>query len=326
QPHQEYTQVESFNHHQAHETTDEIHPQSIEPFHEDLYPEESQDEPSQELTLQSESQENQDSVQQQQYVQVASRPVTTQFSQQNGNTQGPRKQPKPQSGAPRSPLQPSQHNSFPVHDPQPQAEAFPPPQSQPLPHPFPPAQDYYEPHTFPPTQEEQEEAHAFPPTVPQAFPPSQDYYEPHGFPPTLEKADFPPTPNKAHAFPPPHVDPQLYPSQAKPQAFVPQNHNVPAFASSQTQAGTNFPQHGLAQGSQIGMGMGQYPQGTPSASPMSQTPMIGIPSKPLIPTESWKTGLFGCMENPTNALITAFFPCLTFGQIAEIGDSGHTNK
>ncbi|PHT47188.1 hypothetical protein CQW23_11396 [Capsicum baccatum] len=175
---------------------------------------------------------------------VASRPVTTQFSQQNGNTQGPRKQPKPQSGAPRSPLQPSQHNSFPVHDPQPQAEAFPPPQSQPLPHPFPPAQDYYEPHTFPPTQEEQEEAHAFPPTVPQAFPPSQDYYEPHGFSPTLDKADFPPTPNKAHAFPPPHVDPQLYPSQAKPQAFVPQNHNVPAFASSQTQAGTNFPQHG----------------------------------------------------------------------------------
>ncbi|MCD7458221.1 hypothetical protein HAX54_037569 [Datura stramonium] len=320
QPHQEYA------HQQAPETIDELPPQSIEPFHEDLYPEESRDEPSQELTMPSESRENQDSIQQQEYVLVApqpiSRPVTTQFSQQNGKTQRPRKQPKPQSGTLRSPpLKPSQHNSFPVHDLQPQAEAFPPPQSQPLPHPFPPAQDYYEPHTFPPTQE----AHTFRPTVAQSFPPAQDCYEPHGFPPTVEeREDFPPTPTKAHAFPPPQVDPRLYPPQAKPQAFVPQNHNVPAFASSQPQASTKFPQHSLAQGSQIGMDMGQYPQGTVPASPMPQTPMMGIPSKPPLPTESWKTGLFGCMEDPTNALITACFPCLTFGQIAEIVDSGQT--
>lgn len=26
------------------------------------------------------------------------------------------------------------------------------------------------------------------------------------------------------------------------------------------------------------------------------------------------------------ALVTAFFPCITFGQIAEIVDSGHTSK
>ncbi|WMV22208.1 hypothetical protein MTR67_015593 [Solanum verrucosum] len=308
QPHQEYaSQVESFDHYQAPETIDEIHPPSIESFHEDLYPEENQDEPPQELTMASESQENQDSVLQQQYVQAApqqmSRPVTTQVSQQNGKNQRPRKQPKP-----KSPLHPSQHNSFPIHDPQPQAEAFPPPQSKPLPHPFPPAQDYYEPDTFPPTQEEEE--HAFPPTVPQAFPPAQDSYEPQG---------FPPTPNKAHAFPPPQVDPQLYSPQARPHAFVPQNHNVPVFTNSQPQAGTNFPQYSLAQGSQIGMGMGQYQQGTQPASPM-----MGIPFKPLLPTESWKTGLFDCMEDPTNALITACFPCLTFGQIAEIVDSGQT--
>lgn len=310
--------------HQPPESIDELPPQSIETFHEDLYPEESQHEPSQELTMQSESQENQDSVQQQQYVlaepQPMSRPVTTKFSQQNGKNQRPRKQPRPQSAAP---LQPSQHNSFPIHDPQPQAEAFPPPQSQPMPYPFRPAQDYYEPHIFPPTQEE--EGHALPPTVPQAFPYAQDSCEPHSFPPTLEgREEFPPIPNNAHAFPPPQVDPQLYSPQARPQAFVPQNHNLPVFASSQPQAGTNFPQHSLPQGSKIGMGMGQYQQGAQPASPMPQTPMTGIPFKPLLPTESWKTGLFDCMEDPTNALVTACFPCLTFGQIAELVDSGQT--
>nr|XP_009764794.1 PREDICTED: extensin [Nicotiana sylvestris] len=333
QPHQEYTSqvVESFDHQQA-ETIEEMPPPSTELFHEDLYPEESQNEPStfasQELTMQ------QDSVQQQQSVlqappssskQPTSRPVTTRFSQQNGKTQRPRKQPQPQSATLRSQLQPSQHNSFPVHDPQPQAEAFPPPQSQPLPHAFPPAQDYYEPHVFPPTQEE---AQAFPPTpvhafpqphaqsVPQAFPPAQDCYEPHEFLPNQEeKEDFPPTPIKAHAFSPPQFDPQFFPPQAEPQSFVPQNHNV--------QAGTNFPQPN-GQFFHAANGLVQGPQGMPLVSPMPQTFMTGIPTKPLLPTESWKTGLFGCMEDPTNALITACFPCLTFGQIAEIVDSGQT--
>ncbi|XP_009764794.2 pollen-specific leucine-rich repeat extensin-like protein 3 [Nicotiana sylvestris] len=309
QPHQEYTSqvVESFDHQQA-ETIEEMPPPSTELFHEDLYPEESQNEPStfasQELTMQ------QDSVQQQQSVlqappssskQPTSRPVTTRFSQQNGKTQRPRKQPQPQSATLRSQLQPSQHNSFPVHDPQPQAEAFPPPQSQPLPHAFPPAQDYYEPHVFPPTQEE---AQAFPPTpvhafpqphaqsVPQAFPPAQDCYEPHEFLPNQEeKEDFPPTPIKAHAFSPPQFDPQFFPPQAEPQSFVPQNHNV--------QAGTNFPQPN-GQFFHAANGLVQGPQGMPLVSPMPQTFMTGIPTKPLLPTESWKTGLFGCMEDPTN--------------------------
>ncbi|KAK1289896.1 Protein PLANT CADMIUM RESISTANCE 6 [Acorus calamus] len=41
-------------------------------------------------------------------------------------------------------------------------------------------------------------------------------------------------------------------------------------------------------------------------------------------TMPWTTGLFGCMDDPTNALMTALFPCITFGQIAEIIDGGHT--
>ncbi|KAI4355622.1 hypothetical protein L6164_004376 [Bauhinia variegata] len=36
----------------------------------------------------------------------------------------------------------------------------------------------------------------------------------------------------------------------------------------------------------------------------------------------WKTGLFDCHENQTNAIMTAFLPCVTFGQIAEVLDEG----
>ncbi|KAI3996014.1 hypothetical protein MKX01_037511 [Papaver californicum] len=40
----------------------------------------------------------------------------------------------------------------------------------------------------------------------------------------------------------------------------------------------------------------------------------------------WSTGLFSCHENLKNALLTAMFPCVTFGQIAEIVDEGETNS
>ncbi|XP_030549101.2 protein PLANT CADMIUM RESISTANCE 6-like [Rhodamnia argentea] len=41
--------------------------------------------------------------------------------------------------------------------------------------------------------------------------------------------------------------------------------------------------------------------------------------------EQWTTGLFDCMQDPSNAFITALFPCITFGQIADVLDNGHTN-
>ncbi|KAJ9190215.1 hypothetical protein P3X46_001441 [Hevea brasiliensis] len=34
----------------------------------------------------------------------------------------------------------------------------------------------------------------------------------------------------------------------------------------------------------------------------------------------WTTGLFDCHEYQTNAIMTAFFPCVTFGQIVEVLD------
>ncbi|CAK9161501.1 unnamed protein product [Ilex paraguariensis] len=40
---------------------------------------------------------------------------------------------------------------------------------------------------------------------------------------------------------------------------------------------------------------------------------VGIP---------WSTGLFDCDQHQTNAVMTAFLPCVTFGQIAEVLDEG----
>ncbi|CAN4100243.1 unnamed protein product [Withania somnifera] len=36
----------------------------------------------------------------------------------------------------------------------------------------------------------------------------------------------------------------------------------------------------------------------------------------------WSTGLFDCHLDQTNAVMTAFLPCVTFGQIAEVLDGG----
>lgn len=36
----------------------------------------------------------------------------------------------------------------------------------------------------------------------------------------------------------------------------------------------------------------------------------------------WSSGLFDCHEDETNAVMTAFLPCVTFGQIAEVMDQG----
>ncbi|GJT04591.1 plant cadmium resistance 2-like protein [Tanacetum coccineum] len=39
----------------------------------------------------------------------------------------------------------------------------------------------------------------------------------------------------------------------------------------------------------------------------------------------WATGLFECYDDIPNCLITAFAPCVTFGQIAEMVDRGHNS-
>ncbi|XP_051148194.1 protein PLANT CADMIUM RESISTANCE 8-like [Andrographis paniculata] len=54
--------------------------------------------------------------------------------------------------------------------------------------------------------------------------------------------------------------------------------------------------------------VGSYPQNVATAPSLS----VG---------RSWNSGLFDCHNDPTNAVMTAFFPCVAFGQIAEVMDA-----
>ncbi|CAL9770539.1 unnamed protein product [Musa acuminata subsp. burmannicoides] len=60
----------------------------------------------------------------------------------------------------------------------------------------------------------------------------------------------------------------------------------------------------------------QLPQPRPQPLPAPSPIAYGNP---------WSTGLFDCEGDSTNTVMTAFFPCVTFGQIAEILDQGRTS-
>ncbi|XP_034696795.1 protein PLANT CADMIUM RESISTANCE 8 [Vitis riparia] len=80
--------------------------------------------------------------------------------------------------------------------------------------------------------------------------------------------------------------------------------------------------------------------GQPMAQPVGMSPVIQQPQLPSIQGgfyqdhatsgmvenfvngRPWTTGLFDCHEHKTNAVMTTFFPCVTFGQIAEVMDEG----
>ncbi|KAI3515839.1 hypothetical protein L1887_14744 [Cichorium endivia] len=49
------------------------------------------------------------------------------------------------------------------------------------------------------------------------------------------------------------------------------------------------------------------------------------PQLPLPNRQGWSTGLFDCMNDPENAIITLFCPCVTFGQLAATIDNGGTS-
>ncbi|KAF8011338.1 hypothetical protein BT93_J1825 [Corymbia citriodora subsp. variegata] len=57
--------------------------------------------------------------------------------------------------------------------------------------------------------------------------------------------------------------------------------------------------------------------------PMPQGIIVQLP--PASPPSPWTTGLFDCMDDPLNAVVAWCFPCITFGQIAEIVDRGSTS-
>ncbi|KAG2314042.1 hypothetical protein Bca4012_064664 [Brassica carinata] len=86
------------------------------------------------------------------------------------------------------------------------------------------------------------------------------------------------------------------------------------------------------------MGRVTTPQGENNVSPLQQTGIpiqhTGIPMSQFAPSNyhqanvnlsigtPWRTGLFDCQEDQTNAVMTTILPCVTFRQIAEVMDEG----
>ncbi|KAI7725301.1 hypothetical protein M8C21_004516, partial [Ambrosia artemisiifolia] len=130
--------------------------------------------------------------------------------------------------------------------------------------------------------------------------------QPEAYPPQQTPASYPP--QQPQPFPPPQ--------QSQPVQFPPQQQQQPQpvqFPPQQTSQGYN----NYAQ-PQVNYGGYQTPV---------RTEGIAVGTQYLAPTQEWSktNGLFDCAEDPENAIITACFPCITFGQIAEIVDNGQTS-
>ncbi|KAA8538136.1 hypothetical protein F0562_027744 [Nyssa sinensis] len=146
---------------------------------------------------------------------------------------------------------------------------------------------------YPPQQHP--EMLAPPRTPPITYPPQAN---PQAFPPQNRLQPFPPQ-AEAQAYPP-QANPQAYPPQAKPQAFPPQAD----------------PQAYPPQGKQQAYPPSVNPQAFPSQTAFqAPRPVQFPPPASFHHRNRWEDRW---------ALVTACFPCLTFGQIAEIVDNGHT--
>ncbi|XP_076898587.1 protein PLANT CADMIUM RESISTANCE 4-like [Bidens hawaiensis] len=141
------------------------------------------------------------------------------------------------------------------------------------------------------------------PQSPQNMPP------PEAYPPQKPETYPPPQPEPVQFPPQPQPVPVQFPPQPPPVQFPPQQPPINAQTYSYA--------HANAQ-PQVNYGGYQTPV---------RTEGIAIGSQYLAPTQPWGTnnGLFDCAEDPENAIITACFPCITFGQIAEIVDNGQTS-
>ncbi|XP_057770550.1 protein PLANT CADMIUM RESISTANCE 7-like [Salvia miltiorrhiza] len=128
--------------------------------------------------------------------------------------------------------------------------------------------------------------------APPPSPPDEDLYEP--------PADYQPPSAAKKPPPPPRPFPPLQ-ADDKPQHFPPPQ-PFPPNQYCQPQQNLNFPQQQFMQ-------------------PPQRIQMGFVAQE----NEPWKSHLFDCMKNPQNAIITLLFPCVTFGQIAEILDNGSTS-
>ncbi|XVF50628.1 hypothetical protein PTKIN_Ptkin04bG0117000 [Pterospermum kingtungense] len=171
----------------------------------------------------------------------------------------------------------------------------------------------------PPAQQQPQPTQYSPPQPNQAYPP------PHPPAPYLPQnlqnnPVYPNRPNQQPAAYPPQAQPVQYPPKSPPTNHMYANVSPPVMPSQIAYAHNVSPQ--------------AFPQPAayqlPPASPHKPLPGGQLPTVAGIPLgsaggEGWRSGLFDFMDNPMNALVTAFFPCLTFGQIAEIVDDGHTS-
>lgn len=153
----------------------------------------------------------------------------------------------------------------------------------------------------------------YPPQSPQMNPsyPSPNQYPPQS--PQVQPGPYPPqSPQKIQMTYPPNM------GQGNPSSYVDQQ------TYPQPQGTYQTPNPGI-QYQQPNGKQGPYTSGVAPPSPYGGGVGVGVPVPVSVPrADGWKTGLFDCMDDPENALVTAFFPCLTFGQIAEIVDEGHT--
>ncbi|KAJ4830544.1 hypothetical protein Tsubulata_032107 [Turnera subulata] len=212
----------------------------------------------------------------------------------------------------------NQFTETPTNDPQQQQQYQQPP---------PPPQQQAAPQQYPPPPQANQAYSSQPPTRAAPYPPQAPQISPV----------YPNGPNQPAAYPP--QGPQAIPAQ--PVQFPPRSPQTnPMYSGGPNQPAAYPPPQGPQAFPPQQATPPHYPQGGPAAyqaPPPQAVPVYNMPPQsPLKPThgipvnqmqsynENWSTGLFDCMEDPSNALITACFPCVTFGQIAEIIDNGGT--
>ncbi|KAK6921766.1 PLAC8 motif-containing protein [Dillenia turbinata] len=136
--------------------------------------------------------------------------------------------------------------------------------------------------------------------------------------------------------------PQNFAQPQAPSQWPPQPPPVQQFyhpRSSVTYPSRNPSTHQVDSNNNVGGGFQQFQQGgnpmfvsqqsygMPQMAFQNQASLAqanSVNKTGFMGTEAWTTGLFDCMQDPSNAMITAIFPCVTFGQIADVLDNGHT--
>ncbi|KAJ6765106.1 DUF614 FAMILY PROTEIN-RELATED [Salix koriyanagi] len=176
-----------------------------------------------------------------------------------------------------------------------------------------------QPSQFPPQGPQTNPMYSTGPSPPAPYPPQANATQPAPYPPPGQQkfqnqpTQFPPqNPMKPAAYPPqgPHTfpnQPAEFP-QKSPQMNPMYNNGPNQPANFQPQCPQPMPQPFPPQAFQNPY---QAPQAQPQ--PVNQQ------------QQAWTTGIFDCLEDPSNALITALFPCVTYGQVAEIVDNGQSS-